>query len=138
MFQMRFLYFAKMKSHFLFIPIILFTTFAAGQSRWGIEVKGSRFNTTNSGQLKGGNYGEGSYTILEEGDLITYSQSLGVVYRINERNLVKLHLGSHQNGRVLSLTTCTDTGCETYYDVNEVYQYFQIALSMPIVSSISV
>ena len=99
------------------------------QSKWGIEVKGSRFNTTNSGQLKGGSYGIGSYTILEEEDLVTYSQSLGVVYRVNERNLLKLHLGTHQNGHVISLISCSDVGCETYNDVHEVYQYFQIAFS---------
>jgi len=118
-----------MKSLLLSAMLLFFGTAVSSQSKWGIEFKGSRFTTSNSGALEGGNYGEGSYTILEEDDLLTYSQSLGVVYRINERNLVKLHLGSHQNGRVLSIESCTDTGCETFNDVQEGYQYFQIALS---------
>jgi hypothetical protein len=118
-----------MKSTCLFLIFISWSIFATAQSKWGIEFKGSRFNTSNSGQLQGGNTGEGSYTILEEDDLLTYSQSLGVIYRFNERNLVKLHFGSHQNGRVLSIKSCSDVGCETYNDINEVYQYFQIAAS---------
>ena len=118
-----------MKYQLLLLTTLLIVQSAFSQSKWGIEFKGSRFNTSNSGALKGGNDGERSYTILEEDDLLTYSQSLGVVYRINEKNLVKLHLGRHQNGRVLSIYACTDTGCETYNDIQEGYQYFQIALS---------
>ncbi|HEX5112511.1 MAG TPA: hypothetical protein VFV79_06680 [Saprospiraceae bacterium] len=118
----------------LFLSLVFFTLFplvSIAQSKWGLEFKGSRFNTTNSGELQDGSrYGNSYYTIDAEKDLVAYSQSLGLVYRINERNLVKLHLGNHQNGRVLSLTECYDSGgCISYTDLNVVFHYFQFAPS---------
>ena len=104
----------------------LLPSLVIAQSKWGIEFKGSRFNTANSGKLLGDN----NTTITEEKDLVTYAQSLGIVYRINDKNLLKLHVGSHQNGRKLSFTTCDDLGnCMTYTDINAVCHYFQFAPS---------
>jgi len=103
---------------------------SSGQSRWGIEFKGSRSNTTNSGQLMGGSSRYGYYTIEQEDDLVTSSQSLGVIYKLDDRSLLKFHLGSHQNGRTLSFTECDDVGqCTTYSNITIGFKYFQLAPS---------
>jgi len=114
------------------IASLFFLTYhtSFGQPRWGIEFKGSRANTTNSGQLLGGSSGLVTYTIDKEGDLETSSQSLGVIYKLDDRSLLKFHLGSHQNGRTLSLTACDTLGqCTTYNNVTVGFQYFQLAPS---------
>lgn len=124
------MYINHMKSYFLFFILISISTSAFAQSKWGIEIKGSRFNTTNSGQLEGGSYGFSYYMIDDEKDLVAYSQSLGLIYLLNDKHLIKLHLGNHQNGRELSITSCDDVGnCTSDTDVNAVYHYFQIAPS---------
>jgi len=120
-----------MKANFT-ITVLLFVALhpSFGQARWGIEFKGSRSNTTNNGQLLGGSDGSITYTIDNEDDLETSSQSLGVIYKLDDRNLLKFHLGSHQNGRTLTLTACDDNGqCTTYSNVTVGFRYFQLAPS---------
>lgn len=117
-----------MQRQYLITALIALLPFMSGaQSKWGIEFKGSRFNTTNSGQLKNQDY----TTILEETDLVTNSLTLGVIYRLNDRNLLKFHQGFHKNGSTVTLRTCTDIygDCHTDTNVMAVQYYFQLAPS---------
>ena len=117
-----------MNKTIIILTILLWATlqYASGQSRWGIEFKLSKVNTSNSGELLGGSY----KTVDEESDLVTNSQSLGIIYKLNERNLLKFHIGSHQNGRTLSYTECSDFGgCYSYTDLIAAFRYFQMAPS---------
>jgi len=100
---------------------------SSSQSRFGLELKVSRVNTSNSGQLIGANY----KTVDSENDLVTNSQSLGIIYKLNERNLLKLHFGRHQNGRTLSYTECSDLfgDCYSYTDLAAAFHYLQLAPS---------
>jgi hypothetical protein len=121
----------KTKVHFTlaaFLFVVLQTGFA--QSRWGIEFKGSRVNTTNSCQLTGGSRAGNSYFVVDnEEDLETSSQSLGVIYKLDDRNLLKFHLGSHQNGTTLSFTEYDDVGFTSYSNITVGFHYFQFAPS---------
>ena len=102
----------------------------AAQSDFGFELKWNTCLTKNSGLLLGGSWGLGGYAINGEDDPITHGYSLGIVYNLNERNLVKLHFGKHQNGRILDLTVYDDVGSSySYTAVDEPYNYFQIAPS---------
>ena len=118
-----------MNSHFLLIIFILFSALAAAQSRWGIEFKASRFNTSNCGQLMGTT--DGYYRIIEENDRTGNSYSIGINYRLNERSILKFHQGLHQNGSLVTLKICSDLlgDCNTYSDFIIVYHYFQLASS---------
>ena len=92
-----------MRFKFLSITILFFSIqLSSAQSRFGIEFKGSRSDNHNSGQLIGGGTGYTYYFIFDESNLVTYSQSLGMTYRLNDRNIIKLHLGAHQNGEIIS------------------------------------
>ncbi|MGB4847104.1 MAG: hypothetical protein WBP41_04250 [Saprospiraceae bacterium] len=117
---------------FVQIQILFFLTihFVSAQSKFGIEFKLSRVKTENSGKLIGGGSCCSFYTITREGDAMTSGFSIGGVYKLNERNLLKLHFGRHQNGRVIDLTDYDDTGSSnSYTGVNVLYRYFQIAPS---------
>ena len=115
-----------MKSVALLILISL-TTFLSAQSKWGVEFKASWFNTSNSGQL-GGLWNS---TVLEESDLTTNSFTLGIIYRLNDRNLLKFHQGFYQNGSKVTVKSCSDLlgDCHTYSDFKALHNYFQLAPS---------
>jgi hypothetical protein len=112
----------------LFLFIIVHPV--SSQSRFGLEVKAGRTTTFNSGEMMGGGYGLVWYTISSEQDLTANNQSIGMTYRLNERNLLKLHLGRHQNGRVITAMLCDDSGfCQSFTNANAVYHYIQLAPS---------
>ena len=119
--------FIKMKSHYLLFIFISLTTLLSAQSRWGVEFKASRFNTSNGGQLES----LWNSIVLEEGDLVTNSFTLGIIYRLNDRNLLKFHQGFHQNGSTITVKSCSDMvgDCHTYSDFEALHNYFQLAPS---------
>jgi len=117
-----------MKANYI-LALLLLTSLQSsfGQSRWGIEFKGSKVNNFNSGEILGGSYKR----VDEESDLVTNSQSVGVIYKLNDRNLLKFHIGNHQNGRTLSYSECSDIfgDCHSYTDFISAFHYLQLAPS---------
>ena len=110
------------------ICVILGICYSVGQSRFGIEFKISKFKTQNTGHL----ISIPPYTeITKEEDAISYGFSGGVVYKFDERNLIKLHFGRHHNGSIFTVVNFSDVigSYETYYRIDKPYSYFQIAPS---------
>lgn len=102
---------------------------SSAQSRFGIEFKGARYNCSNSGHISDGGNGVFIYTISNEEDLVAYSQSLGVTYKLNEKSLLKFHIGNHQIGHVLSWSKIEQGFVTPELDVTEVYHFLQFAPS---------
>ena len=70
--------------------------------------------------------------ISNEDNLITSGYSFGLVYRLNERNILKMHFGRHHNGHVIDLDYYDDEfggPDESFNAVGVPYNYFQIAPS---------
>jgi hypothetical protein len=103
--------------------------FASAQSKFGIEIKVARYNSSNSGEITDGGNGTFIYTINNEEDLVAYSQSLGVIYNLNDKSALKLHIGNHETGHVLSWSKIEQGASTPYPDVNEIYHYIQLAPS---------
>lgn len=110
------------------IAIFLITiNCASGQSRFGVEVKLDQVITENTGHLEGGCC---FYDITKESDLTSFNYSLGVVYKLNDRHLIKLHFGHHHNGRVIDLTDYDDLlGSTSYSGIDASNTYLQVAPS---------
>lgn len=113
------------------ISQLLFIFFLAsvnGQSQFGIEIKLSHLKTENYGHITGGHTW---YIVTNEDDPHTISMSIGSVYKLNDKHLVKLHIGRHRNGRILSLIQYSDVfGDHNEYSmVNIPYTYIQLAPS---------
>jgi len=121
-----------MKIKIIFIVSLLAITSVMAQDRgkFGLEVRSSRNITYNCCAIYGGFNGSTTYTIDNEKNLNSTSYSVGLVYRINERSMLKLHVGHHQNGRNFDLTERLDNfTISKYVDSNLPYYYLQFTPS---------
>ena len=119
-----------MKSILLLILTILVINLSA-QSNWGIDLRTSRQATTNSGTITGRDFGfSGKHIVTSETDVISTSYSIGLYYKLKENHLIKLHFGSHENGRKIDLVDFNDSGSYlSYEDVELPYKYYQYTSS---------
>ena len=120
-------------SYVICVSLFVFSFhFSKAQSAFGFEAKVGMFKTENSGEIMGGGQCCSWYEITKEDDPITWSYSLGLIYKLNERNLLKLHFGRHQNGRILDAILYDDVfggPDQVYTSIDQPYHYFQIAPS---------
>jgi len=120
-------------SYVINVSIFIFCFhFSRAQPGFEFEVKVGSFKTENSGQLIGGGGGLQYYFITKEDDPISWCYSIGLVCKLNERHLLKLHVGKHRNGRIFDATLYDDVfgGPDNIYTALDMpYYYLQIAPS---------
>ena len=110
----------------LFISLA-FCTAGISQSSIGVEIRTSRNITYNSSLIEGGSFGYSGYEVTKEGDPKTSTYSIGFTYSPNLVSTFKLHIGMHQNGRILDLTEYDDTFSSfSYENVDLPYNYLQL------------
>lgn len=114
------------------ILIIMLTFWTSGISQYsiGVELRTSRNVTYNSSRIEGGGFGYGWYEVTKEGNPITSTYSIGLTYSPNTVSTFKLHIGKHQNGRILDLTEFDDTSSSISFDnIDLPYNYLQFVPS---------
>lgn len=111
-----------------FIAIISVTSQAQG--KFGIELRSGRYETYNSGRVLGYSY-EKFYgcKIIKEGNPTTTSYSFGLLYKLTKSLTTKLHIGKHQNGRILDLVFFDEFTYNMRNDEDWPFHYFQICPS---------
>lgn len=115
----------------ILIIVMLYSTSGFTQVSIGLEVRSSRNVTYNSSKIEGGGSGFGGYEVIKEGNPTTSSYSIGITYSPNMSNTFKLHIGRHQNGRILDLSEHDDTFSlpSIFEKVDLPYTYLQITPS---------
>jgi len=113
------------------ILITLLTFYTAGftQHTIGVELRTSRNITYNSSRIEGGKYVLAGYTVTKEGNPTTSTYSVGLNYSPNKVSTFKLHIGKHQNGRIVDLIAYDDIFSNSFEKVDLPYNYLQFVPS---------
>ncbi|MCB9309946.1 MAG: outer membrane beta-barrel protein [Lewinellaceae bacterium] len=119
-------------NHFkVIILLIVFMSSGNAQGKFGIECKIGQNTTFNSSKIEGGGNGYLIYEVTNENNPSTRSYSFGLMYALNPKFFFKLHVGRHQNGRILSLIQSDDAGGYWEYENADLpYKYLQFTPSM--------
>ncbi|MBK8698483.1 MAG: hypothetical protein IPN29_02645 [Saprospiraceae bacterium] len=116
-----------MKVFLIQFVILIFSASVFSQSTFGLEIRTSRNVTHNSSKIVGGSYGLGGYKVTKEGNPMTFSYSIALVFSPNTGSMLKIHVGRHQNGRIIDLTEYDDTfSSYSYANVDLPYNYLQL------------
>lgn len=120
----------NMKFHPLLFFLLTFASVGMAQNSFGVEIRTSRNITYNNSQLIYGFSFYNRHDITREENPTTTSYSAGLLYKIGLKSTFKLHLGRHQNGRIIGIETRDDMGNFASYDKVDIpYNYIQIAPS---------
>lgn len=106
--------------------MLTFCTSGSSQNSIGVEIRATRNVTYNSSKIEGGGHSFGKYVVTDEGNLKTSTYSIGLTYSPNKVSTFKLHIGKHQNGRIIDLTDYDHTFSFTNYEhIDLKYNYLQ-------------
>lgn len=115
----------------LIICLLVISYSAQSQNQWGFEIRTSHIVTHNGSKLNSGSTGLSAYTITKEENTNTTSFSFGALHRLNTRTTLRLHIGKHQSGRMLDLTTRDDVGTtQVYENFKNTYNLVQLTPSV--------
>lgn len=92
------------------------------QISYGIEARTTYNKTHNRGEITGASSGFVVAVTDDWGDPWTYNYSLGLLMGLGNTITFKLHIGRHQNGRVMDFSVMDDTFSE-YEDQNVLVRY---------------
>ncbi|MBK7184118.1 MAG: hypothetical protein IPH89_15050 [Bacteroidetes bacterium] len=116
-----------MKVFLIQFVILIFSASVFSQSTFGLEIRTSRNVTHNSSKIVGGSYGLSGYKVTKEGNPMTFSYSIALVFSPNTGSMLKIHGGGIKNGRIIDLTEYDDTfSSYSYANVDLPYNYLQL------------
>jgi len=121
---------AVMRRFFWISIFLLILSSCQAQTKFALELRGSRSITFNRSAIIGGGQAFQYISVDNEANSFTNSFSLGFLYLLNDRITLKLHVGRHQNGRIFDLTVSDDTfSFDEYLNVDLPYNYIQFVPS---------
>ena len=109
---------------------MIFGNYLFAQSNFGIELRGSRNITFNTGVIEGEFQDfNRMVTITKEGNPVTPTYSIGAYYKTSKNHIFKLHFGWHQNGRIYDLVHQIEGNKYFFEKMDIPYHYYQITPS---------
>lgn len=117
------------------LMICLFTLKLLAQSKFGVELKGSRYISSNTGDIsqKIGRHVEAYLDdiISNERNATRKSYSIGIFCRFYERHCIKIHIGKHQNSTIfdVSISQGWPGLRKEYKNVDIPIEYYQLSPS---------
>lgn len=121
---------SQMKTLQILLLLLVCVTVGVSQSSFGLEFRTSKNITFNSSAIEGIGLGFETVNVTKEGNPVTLSYSVGLLYHFNQNHTFKIHFGRHRNGRIFDVTIFDDTLTSFMGEgVDIPYDYFQVVPS---------